>query len=671
MSSSGPRSRRALPAPSAETLKAIRDPQGELRRARIPQARAALARSQATREPSRTCRRRSAGRITTEQAAIRPISRSARSSRSCSQRRGGETASDEIKGGTDFRAGHDGAQAEPEDAFSATDQGPDVRPEGRGRRLRASAEAVSEPVQGRFAPCWCASPASAGAGKSFEDVAQRDPRRPGRGDAPAGRARDPRQDRRGAARRRDARGGRQGERSSTSARSRRSTRRATAGRQAGRGSADVGRAADGGVRGRRRRRHEALNEGDAYVWFDVRGVDAAARPPVRRRRAPRSRSAGASRRSKSASPPAPTRARRAQGRQGARTGRRGQKLERRAVPRPRARAARRRSRRRRPRRIFQTPAEGFGQTPTDEKGARLVYRVTAANDRPYDPARRTTAGRSSRSRRAWATTSSPRSSGSSRAARRDLRREGIAQVRAAPGDGARRASLRGRHADHASIRGLRAGLRRRRGAGRLRRRSSATWRRRSRPISSSPRGAPNAFLFESVEGGATRGRYSIIGLKPDLIWRCAGRRAPRSTARPLSEPDAFAPCPGRPLDALRALLAESAHRRCRTACRRWRPACSAISATTWCARWRTSARPTRTCCGVPDAIMMRPTVIVVFDSVKDEITVVTPVRPEAGVPAESRTCARRRPADRDRRGARPRRAEGAGRRARARATATP
>src|SRR5437588_8301486 len=33
-------------------------------------------------------------------------------------------------------------------------------------------------------------------------------------------------------------------------------------------------------------------------------------------------------------------------------------------------------------------------------------------------------------------------------------------------------------------------------------------------------GRDNAFLFESVQGGETRGRYSIICLKPDLIWRC-------------------------------------------------------------------------------------------------------------------------------------------------------
>ena len=35
----------------------------------------------------------------------------------------------------------------------------------------------------------------------------------------------------------------------------------------------------------------------------------------------------------------------------------------------------------------------------------------------------------------------------------------------------------------------------------------------------------NSFLLESVEGGAIRGRYSFIGLKPDLIWRCVGDKA--------------------------------------------------------------------------------------------------------------------------------------------------
>ena len=38
-------------------------------------------------------------------------------------------------------------------------------------------------------------------------------------------------------------------------------------------------------------------------------------------------------------------------------------------------------------------------------------------------------------------------------------------------------------------------------------------------------GRDNAFLLESVQGGEARGRYSIIGIKPDLIWRCRGDKA--------------------------------------------------------------------------------------------------------------------------------------------------
>ena len=51
-----------------------------------------------------------------------------------------------------------------------------------------------------------------------------------------------------------------------------------------------------------------------------------------------------------------------------------------------------------------------------------------------------------------------------------------------------------------------------------------------------------SFLLESVEGGAVRGRYSMIGLEPDLIWRTNGAQAEiNRTAR--ARPEAFAPCP--------------------------------------------------------------------------------------------------------------------------------
>src|SRR5216684_8316837 len=69
-------------------------------------------------------------------------------------------------------------------------------------------------------------------------------------------------------------------------------------------------------------------------------------------------------------------------------------------------------------------------------------------------------------------------------------------------------------------------------------------------------GKPHSFLFESVEGGAVRGRYSIIGLEPDLIFRASGRKAEiNRNAR--TKADLFAPCPEPPLQALRTLIAES------------------------------------------------------------------------------------------------------------------
>ena len=69
-------------------------------------------------------------------------------------------------------------------------------------------------------------------------------------------------------------------------------------------------------------------------------------------------------------------------------------------------------------------------------------------------------------------------------------------------------------------------------------------------------GRPLSFLLESVEGGAARGRYSIIGLAPDVVWRATGdaRRDQPPRADP---PDAFEPEALPTLKSLRALLAAS------------------------------------------------------------------------------------------------------------------
>ena len=62
----------------------------------------------------------------------------------------------------------------------------------------------------------------------------------------------------------------------------------------------------------------------------------------------------------------------------------------------------------------------------------------------------------------------------------------------------------------------------------------------------------DAFVLESVTGGEVRGRYSIIGMKPDLIWRCRGEVSELNRSARF-DPDAFETQPGNPMDTLRAL----------------------------------------------------------------------------------------------------------------------
>ena len=143
---------------------------------------------------------------------------------------------------------------------------------------------------------------------------------------------------------------------------------------------------------------------------------------------------------------------------------------------------------------------------------------------------------------------------------------------------------------------------------------------------------PMSFLLESVEGGATRGRYSIIGLEPDVIWRANGAGAEISRGRFAS--DGFAPCPQSPLEALRALLAES-----RIDLPHDLPPMAAglFGYLGYDMVRLMEELPTQKPdpLGLPDALLTRPTLIIVFDTVKDTLTVVTPVRPQAGVSAKA------------------------------------
>jgi anthranilate synthase component 1 len=146
-------------------------------------------------------------------------------------------------------------------------------------------------------------------------------------------------------------------------------------------------------------------------------------------------------------------------------------------------------------------------------------------------------------------------------------------------------------------------------------------------------GRPNSFLLESVEGGAVRGRYSFIGLKPDLIWRCRGDTA-EINRRARADAAAFEPCSGHALESLRQLVRE-----CRIDIPEGLPPMASglfgyLSYDTVRLMERLpDANPD--VFKLPDSIFLRPTVIAVFDNVEDLVTVVTPVWPQPGTSARA------------------------------------
>ncbi|WP_322865949.1 anthranilate synthase component I [Aquicoccus sp. G2-2] len=134
--------------------------------------------------------------------------------------------------------------------------------------------------------------------------------------------------------------------------------------------------------------------------------------------------------------------------------------------------------------------------------------------------------------------------------------------------------------------------------------------------------ARDCFLLESVTGGEVRGRYSIIGMKPDLIWQCHGEQS-RINRAARFDSAAFEDEQGHPLDNLRALLAES-----KIALPEGLPAASAglfgylgydmIRLV----EHLPDVPPDPL--GLPDATLLRPTVVAVLDGVNGEVTVCAP-----------------------------------------------
>ncbi len=131
------------------------------------------------------------------------------------------------------------------------------------------------------------------------------------------------------------------------------------------------------------------------------------------------------------------------------------------------------------------------------------------------------------------------------------------------------------------------------------------------------------FILESVEGGETRGRHSLIGIAPDLVFRAAGDRA-EINSQWMTDRTAFSPSPLPSLDALRALAAD-----CRMDVPGELP--PALACLVGYFGYETIGlveklpRAPQSTLELPDMLFVRPTVILVFDRLKDEVFLVSPV----------------------------------------------
>ena len=142
-----------------------------------------------------------------------------------------------------------------------------------------------------------------------------------------------------------------------------------------------------------------------------------------------------------------------------------------------------------------------------------------------------------------------------------------------------------------------------------------------------------SFLLESVEGGAVRGRYSVLGLDPDMVWRCVGERAEVARLESGEQGD-FHACDETSLAALASLIAD-----CRFDLPSEVPP-SAVGLFGYMSydmvrlmERLPDANPD--VIGIPDAVFIRPRVTVVFDNVADKMTLVTPVWPDPEVDADA------------------------------------
>ena len=137
-----------------------------------------------------------------------------------------------------------------------------------------------------------------------------------------------------------------------------------------------------------------------------------------------------------------------------------------------------------------------------------------------------------------------------------------------------------------------------------------------------------SFILESVTGGEIRGRYSIVGINPDVIWKC-NKGLAIINRHALTDANIWSAESKSPFDSLRSLLKES-----RIELPNGLPASSAglfgYLSYDMIRLVENLPNINPDPLELPDAILFRPTVTAVLDGIKGEVTVVSPAWANSG-----------------------------------------
>jgi anthranilate synthase component 1 len=131
------------------------------------------------------------------------------------------------------------------------------------------------------------------------------------------------------------------------------------------------------------------------------------------------------------------------------------------------------------------------------------------------------------------------------------------------------------------------------------------------------------FLLESVEKGEIRGRYSVIGLMPDVIWRCKGNKAEMAFCETMDESQ-FKPCKEDALTSFRNLY-EASKIDTPEGLPPMAEGLIGYMGYDMVKLMETLPDSKPDAIGIPDSCFMRPKVMVIFDAVTDRIFIITTI----------------------------------------------